>query len=392
MVIADNNNSGLVIENATVVTPERVLEGASVRIEGDRIAEISSHIKANGYRRIDAKGMHLLPGFVDLHSDAIEKEIEPRPSAYFPINMALFELDKKLAAAGITTMYHSISFGEQDYGVRANETASDIIKEINRLGSDLTVRTRVHARFEMTSAGAVSYIEDLIGAGYIHLLSLMDHTPGQGQFREVAAYRKYYRERYNIGDDQIDEIVERKKASGASVKTEYVERIVAMCREKGIPVASHDDDCEEKIEAILDLGVGMTEFPINLGTACAAKKRGILVCLGAPNIVRGGSQGKNLSARDAIKAGCGDLICSDYYPMCIVHAVAALYKGGLLDLPAAVNMATLNPAMAAGIAGQTGSIEVGKLADLVLVDMSGEVPRTAKTLVGGREVFSTWRS
>ena len=391
-MVISKNDSGIVIENATVVTPERVLEGASIRIEDGRIMEISTHINVNGHRRIDAGGMHVLPGFVDLHSDAIEKEIEPRPNAYFPINLALFELDKKLAAAGITTMYHSISFGEQDYGVRANETASDIIKEINRLSSALTVRTRVHARFEMTSAGAVSYIEELIRANNIHILSLMDHTPGQGQFREVAAYRKYYRERYNIGDDQIDEIVERKKASGASVRTEYVEHIVAMCRERGILVASHDDDSEEKIEAILDLGVGLTEFPINLPTACAAKKRGILVCLGAPNVVRGGSQGKNLSARDAIVAGCGDVICSDYYPMCMVHAVVALHKSGLLDLPTAVNMVTLNPAIAVGIADQTGSIEVGKLADLVLVNISGEVPRIMKTLVGGMEVFSTWRS
>ena len=386
------SDTGIVIDNARVVTPERVLDGASVRIAEGRIAEISTHMDSNGFMRIDAGGMHLLPGFVDLHSDAIEKEIEPRPSSYFPINMALFELDKKLAAAGITTMYHSISFGEQDYGVRANETASDIIKEINRLGSTLTVRTRVHARFEMTSAGAVSYIDELLRMGYIHLLSLMDHTPGQGQFREVATYRKYYRERYNIGDDSIDEIIERKKASGASVRTEYVERIVAMCHERHIPVASHDDDSEEKIEAIRDLGVSMTEFPINLPTACAAKKRGILVCLGAPNVVRGGSQGKNLSARDAIKAGCGDIICSDYYPMCLIHAVAALHKNEMLSLPDAVNMVSLNPAIATGIADETGSIEAGKQADLVLADMSGEVPRIMKTLVGGREVFSTWRS
>src|SRR5271169_3008023 len=174
------HNQAVIIENADIVTPSGILAGSSLKIEAGIISEIKESAIKSGGRRIDAEGTHIIPGFIDLHSDAIEKEIEPRPNTCFPKNVAIVELDKKLAACGVTTIFHALSFAEGEIGVRSNIMATEIIKEIGLLAPKLSVKTRVHARFEITDLGAVSYLEGLLNGGHIHLLSFMDHTPGQG--------------------------------------------------------------------------------------------------------------------------------------------------------------------------------------------------------------------
>ena len=366
------NGTSTAIENASIVTPDGVLENASLKIEDGTIASIGEGRSDDCGRRIDARGMQVLPGFVDLHCDAIENEIEPRRSAHFPINVAIFELDRKVAACGVTTMYHSISFSRHDHPpreVRSKEMAGLIVREVNRLAPKLRVRTGIHARFEVTYPEAVPALERLLKDGKVQLFSVMNHTPGQGQMSDVA----------DPGS--------RREAMGL-LRAGYVGKLVDQCRALGIPVASHDDDTEEKLDAVEGMGISITEFPINMETARSATARGMHILLGAPNVVRGGSTGNNLNAREAIGAGYGDILCSDYVPMSIIHAIYALEKAGI-PLHEAVNMASLNPAKAAGIAGFTGSIESGKSADLVIVDTSVEVPKIVRTFVEGREAYAT---
>ena len=375
------NSTSTVIENASIVTPEGVLENASIRIEGGTIASIGEG-RPDGCqqgapscrsRRIDAEGMQVLPGLIDLHSDAIENEIEPRRSAHFPVNVAIFELDRKVAACGITTMYHSISFSRHDHPpreVRSCEMAGRIVREVNRLAPKLRVRTRIHARFEVTYSQAAPALEQLLKDGKVQLFSVMNHTPGQGQMSDVA----------DSGSRR--EAIELLRAG-------YVEKLIGQCHALGIPVASHDDDTGEKLDAVEEMGISITEFPINMETACSATARGMHILLGAPNVVRGESTGNNLNAREAIKTGYGDILCSDYAPMSMIHAIYTLERTGILPLHRAVNMASLNPAKAAGISRQTGSLETGKSADLIIVDPSGEVPKIARTFAEGREVYST---
>jgi len=377
-----------VITNAHVVTSEGIHESASVRVEDGRIAVIRDGMM-NGARQIDAKGCYLFPGFVDMHSDAIEKGIEPRPNTFFPVNIAVVELDKKIAACGITTMYHSLSFAEMEVGLRNNSAASGIIREINQFRNKLHVNTRIHARFEITDTGAVPFLESLIRDGEVDLFSIMDHSPGQGQFRDILAYKKYYGPVYAKTDREMDTIIERKLKAKETDTPKVIAHLVDVCRENGISVASHDDDSREKIDWLKTMDIGVTEFPVNAEALSAAHEHGIRVCLGSPNVVRGKSQASNLSARDAISQGFGDILCSDYSPMTLLHAVFTLERHGILTLPEAVRMVSINPASAVGIDPWTGSIEEGKDADLVLVDNSDTIPRVIKTFVSGKEVFST---
>ncbi len=376
-----------VIENATVVLPSGILKGASIKIVDGIISKIREGSINSNQNRINAQERFLLPGFIDLHSDAIEKEIEPRPNTFFPVNIALFELDKKLASCGITTIFHAISFAEGEIGVRCNRMASEIIKEIDRLKGRMNVKTMVHARFEITNEGAIPYLEAQLKDGNINLLSFMDHTPGQGQFKEVTSFKHYFGTVYKKSDAELEKIIDKKMSVKGAVKS-HIEYVANLCKSMNIPMASHDDDAEEKIRWLKEMGINISEFPVNMDVACAAKQNGIYVCLGTPNVLRGNSQAKNMSARDAIVSGCADILCSDYSPMTILHALFTLHKHDILPLHEAVNMASINPAKAVGISDNTGSIEEGKDADLIMVDIGEEVPRIVKTFIAGREVFS----
>ena len=389
----------MVIENASIVTPERVLEGASISIVDGVIAVVSEG-RLDGCeqgapscrsRRIDAEGMCVLPGLIDLHSDAIEKEIEPRTGASFPVNMAIFEIDKKLAGCGITTIYHSISYSSNKLsGMRNNEVSNGIVREVNRLAPRLGVRTRVHTRFDITNSNAVPYLEQLINGREVHLLSVTDHTPGQGQYRDLIMYAKNSVVMKDMDEAEKAEHIERRLKAAVPLESEYIWKVVSLCQARGIPVASHDDHTVEKLDLVFSNGITISEFPITMEVTESATKRGMHVVLGAPNVVRGMSTSNNLDAREAIKAGYGDILCSDYSPMSILHAVYTVASMGI-PLHKAVNMASLNPARAAGISAFTGSLEEGKSADLVIVDTSGEVPKVLKTFVEGKEVYSTWR-
>jgi len=381
-------SSDFVITNARLVTPNGVLPEASLKVEQGAITAISNN-SLRGSRQIDAGGSYLLPGFVDIHSDAIEKGIEPRPNTFFPVDIAVFELDKKLAACGITTMFHSLSFAEMEIGLRSNGTAARIIREINQFKERLKINTKIHARFEITDMEAVPFLKELIQENLIELFSFMDHSPGQGQFRDIIAFKNYYGPVYGKSDAEMDGIIDRKRKTREGSSRDMVHHLVKLCQAQDIAISSHDDDSQEKIDWLKAMEITLTEFPVNMETVRSAKEQGIMVCLGSPNVVRGKSQAGNLSVREAISDGYGDILCSDYAPMTMLHAVLALENLGILPLHEAVRMASLHPARAVGIANHTGSLEEGKDADMVLVDHSDNVPRILKTFVKGREVFAT---
>ncbi|HMK46072.1 MAG TPA: alpha-D-ribose 1-methylphosphonate 5-triphosphate diphosphatase, partial [Methanocella sp.] len=319
----------MVIENAKVVTPERVLENACVKIVDGVIADISTRRLNGCSKKLDIQGRYLLPGFIDLHSDAIEKEIEPRTSACFPANMAIFEMDKKLAGCGITTMYHSLSFDPRKDAVRESAMAAGIIREVNRLAPMLGVRNRVHARFEISNAMAIPYLEQLLDEGSINLFSLTDHTPGQGQYRDLDAYKRISSQVFGLDYSTVTDIIDRQHREAVPLRTDYIWKLVDRCHSLRVPIASHDDDTCEKLDIVEEMGIRITEFPITMEVAGSAFSRNMHILLGAPNVVRGTSTGNNLDAREAIKAGFGNVLCSDYAPMTMIHAVFTLERMGI---------------------------------------------------------------
>ncbi|ANM03628.1 phosphonate metabolism protein PhnM 2 [Rhizobium phaseoli] len=375
------------LSNFTLVLPDQVVREGSVRVEDGAIAEIRPEPVAGA--AIDGGGRLLMPGFVDLHGDMIEREIAPRPNATMPIDFGIHELDKKLAAAGVTTAFAAVSFAtESVYGhVRSLETTSAVIEGINRLRDDLLIDHRVHARYEITNIGAAAALERLLNADQIDMVSLTDHTPGQGQYNNLQNYILSISERRAISEDMAAEIVAKRIAMRSNPDIEAkLKEIVALSLKHKLSLASHDDDNIEKVAEMHDLGVTISEFPVTAPAAEEARRRGLWTLMGAPNALRGQSMSGNLSALDAARAGLLSVIAADYHPAAFVPGIFKLADTVEGGLPAAVAMATGNAARSAGLSDR-GEIAIGQRADLVAVE-PGDIHRIRATFRAGRFVYS----
>lgn len=380
------------VYNANIILPDKVIRGY-ILIEGNRISRVgeSGFARVNSHPDvavIDAEGCYVMPGMIDIHSDAIEKEIQPRPNTLFPINMAFYELEKKLAVSGITTMYHSLCLSDE-WGVRDKDMVLAIINCIDRLKTARSmINHKIHLRYELTFLDGVSILEGLIRDQIIDFLSYMDHTPGQGQFKDAEALKSFTIQSYGREEKEIEAFMDKTMEYQAMIDWSKLVSLAKLARTKGIRMASHDDDTKGKIDTLLECEGVVSEFPINLETAVYAKSKGIHVCVGAPNIIRGKSHGNNMRAIDAITSNAADIICSDYLPGAMLPALFHLTREGI-ELTEAVKMATLNPARALGIDQEVGTIEVGKNADLIIVELHQDYPVARQTLVGGITVFQS---
>ena len=382
-------NQKILITNAKAVCPDRIIPDAQILLCDGCIEQISRlhEIRSVETKQvIDAGGGYLMPGFIDIHSDAIEKEIEPRPGAFFDSDLAFTELEKKLPGQGITTMFHSFSFSGAEWGLREDENAAHIVRRmVNKARLRTIIRNKIHARFEITNFAGVEVIQQLLTDGMVDLLSLMDHTPGQGQYPTIDDYRRYMQKTYHLHLDQMDQILAEKE-KGRSKCDETIDQLVQTAKALCVPIASHDDDSPESVLALKHRGITINEFPVNEAAAHSARSLGNDVCVGGPNIVRGGSSGKAMRAVDAIISGDANIICSDYYPPSILHAVFKLSQE-VMSLPEAVNMATREPARATFL-NRLGTLTEGNWGDLIIVRFSHEQPVVTDTFVNGDRVFS----
>ncbi|WAM33474.1 phosphonate metabolism protein PhnM [Caldicellulosiruptor morganii] len=382
-------NNSFVITNAKIVMPDRIINKGSIFIKNGWIYDISKKIVNNtsGNNILNVNENFVLPGFIDLHSDAIEAEIEPRPKANFSIDLAFRELEKKIAGNGITTIFHSISFSDREVDLRKSEVAKNIIEKIYTQSQEFSlIRNRIHLRFEVTNTKAIDTIMQFVTKKMVDILSFMDHTPGQGQFKYIEEYERYMAFKFGFSSEKVKGIITKKRTSWSDIYND-LSYLANQALENNIILVSHDDDSPQKVKEMKKLGVKICEFPVNIETAKTAYEEGMNVCVGAPNILRGGSLTNNLSAIEAIKKNYVQIICSDYYPNAILHAIFKLVKEGI-SLTDAVNMVSLNPAKAVGIDRYFGSIEIGKKADLVIVDCFKNIPLIVKTFVDGCLVYS----
>ncbi len=371
------------IANANVVTPAKVYEGGWLLVEGNRIAAVGDAMSCpSGVSEVlNARGQLLLPGLIDLHCDAIEKLVEPRPEVYFELPLAFAEADWRLAGCGITTEFHAVSLDDNEFGLRSATFVKELVEHIRANRAQL-VRHRVHARLEVSSEQGFALLMAWAEFPEIGMISLMDHTPGQGQYATTDAYRDYVARVTGRGHDEIDQLLERKRIQ-MQTAPERVARVANLARRTGRALASHDDDTLERVATWPGLGVTVSEFPTTLAAAVHAHNLGLTVCIGAPNVLRGRSSGGNLRALTALEAGVVDCLCSDYYPTSMLAAVFKVVALGLFPLEKAVNLVTLNPAQAAGL-GDYGALEEGRIADLVLVAANTtSAPRVERLYVGG---------
>ncbi|MEO1705112.1 MAG: alpha-D-ribose 1-methylphosphonate 5-triphosphate diphosphatase [Pseudomonadota bacterium] len=371
------------LSDVKLILADRIIENGRLRIENGVITDIA---QSDGV----PSGFTVFPGFVDMHGDMIELELEPRPKVDFPMEVAVGHLDARLAAAGVTTAYAGVSFSRaaKDGERRSFEHTRGIIRALKESIDGLCVDHRIHARFDMTYTDAIAALEGLLEAGAVDLVSVMDHTPGQGQYRNVETLVAYRMKGGATEGEARAEIQARMdNAVPADVLLRNLEEVSRLCTAYDVAMASHDDDTVAKANLMADIGAVISEFPVTMEAAQVAADRGLMIAMGAPNAMRGRSYSGNLSAREAHGAGLLHILAADYHPAAILPAIRALSDADPDGLVGAVRLASKNPAQALGLSDR-GEIALGKRADLAIVD---EKDRVVETLCAGQSIFSNGR-
>ena len=381
----------IAIKNGKIVTPDQVIEGKILLLNQDKIFGFSDNLDCvdDVERVVNAHGRYIMPGIIDVHSDRFEQYIQPRPTSQMDFEFALKVFERDLLAAGVTTMYHSIALYKDEFFGASSLRTKENVQKIADLLANIHMRNhlihhRFHLRIEIDNLEAFGIARDLIEQGKAHLISFMDHTPGQGQYSNLVLYHEAI-SKYNgkeIGELGFEGVLEHHRNKKV-LSLEHLRELAALAHEKGITVASHDDDSEKKLVLNKTIGVDFSEFPVSLETAKSANSHGFHTVVGAANILRGCSHSGNMSAAEAILEDCADILCSDYYPAAILHSVFQMHINHDVPLPQMVNKATLNPARALRIDGDYGSIEPGKKADLLIVELMDGYPVITHAFVDG---------
>ncbi len=364
----------VVLANADLIFPNGETRGA-VTVLGSQIVEVSEGARVPA-GAVDCQGDVLAPGLVELHTDNLERHIRPRPAVHWPHNAAIVAHDAELASCGITTVFDAIRVGsiEGKGGTGWSRYARDLADEVltMRAKDALKISHHLHLRAEVCSHSLLEELAQFGPDDRVGIVSLMDHTPGQRQFADIAQYEIYMKGKHGLSHDGFEEHVRTRKALGDKVRDVHEAAAVAAATRYGAVLASHDDTLVDHVDRSAGYGIKLAEFPTTLVAAEACRDHGISVMMGAPNLIRGGSHSGNVAARELAEAGLLDILSSDYVPSALLFAAVRL--GSLWgDLPRAMATVTSAPAQAAGFTDR-GEIAVGQRADLVRFRLEGEAP------------------
>ena len=363
-----------VFANAKIITENAIIHGTIMFADGV-ISSIDSGTRVP-LGAIDCEGDYVAPGLIELHTDNLERHLTPRPKVNWPKRAAVLGHDRELAGAGITSVFDALRVGSETdqkshgYLRYARETVDHILDQINHRA--LKVSHHIHLRAELCTETLVEELYEFSENDRVRLVSLMDHTPGQRQFRDLSKHREYLVGKHGYNDAEVEAHWTKLR----ELQTLYLEKnraaTVAYATEVGAILASHDDTTLEDVLESDRLGITVAEFPTTLEAAEACRAKAQFIVMGAPNIVRGGSHSGNVAAQELARVGLLDILSSDYVPAALLNAAVSL--GTLLeDMAAGIRTVTACPADAVGF-DDRGRIAPEKRADLVRFAMHDGLP------------------
>jgi alpha-D-ribose 1-methylphosphonate 5-triphosphate diphosphatase len=370
----------LQITNARIVTEDAVVWGGLV-VDRGVIQELLPVGRAEP-AAIDFDGDYLLPGLVELHTDNLERQFQPRPKVRWPAQAAMLAHDRQIAAAGITTVCDGVCvgiYGGKRERIEFLTTSLEALHEA-QANRSLTAEHFLHLRCEVSDPHVVEMFEPLLEEPNLKLVSLMDHTPGQRQWHDIDKYRTFHRGRTEASEEEFQALIERRIEEQKIYADQHRKKLLALVRGRPIALASHDDTTAAHAEEAAADGITISEFPTTHVAAEAARAKGLGVVMGAPNLVLGGSHSGNVSAQHLAEEGLLDALSSDYVPVSLLHGAFRLHCMLDMPLPQAIVPISRNPAAMIGL-DDRGLIAPGLRADLVRARLIGETP----------SVIAVWR-
>jgi alpha-D-ribose 1-methylphosphonate 5-triphosphate diphosphatase len=375
----------IVLTNARLVLADEVVTGTVVVRDGAIAAIDLGATAVPG--ALDLGGDWLLPGLVEVHTDNLERHVMPRPKVTFPMQAAVQAHDAEIAGAGITTVLDAIGVGDPyDEGFRSHDQ-SELLRVLDCLEDAGSLRAdhHVHVRCELPAPNARELFEPFRGHRRLRLVSLMDHTPGQRQWSDLAHARIYYTGKKGWSDAKFEREVALAPERQARHAEPHRRWFADFARTHGVALATHDDTTVAHVDEAHALGAGMSEFPTTVAAARRAAELGLATVSGAPNVVRGGSHSGNVAALALAREGLLDALSSDYVPGSLLLAAWLLRRDAGFSLPRAVAAVSRRPARACGFADR-GEIAPGLRADLVRVREVDGHPVVREVFVAGRRV------
>jgi alpha-D-ribose 1-methylphosphonate 5-triphosphate diphosphatase len=371
-----------VLTNTRLVLPDDVISGTVVLREG-RIAEIQPGPASSGD---DLDDDFLIPGIIDVHTDNLERQVLPRSNARWPSRSALFAHDAQCAAAGVTTVLDALCLGHLGYEPERIRTFQDGVADLDALAGNPLLKAEhfLHLRCEIPAPDMLGLLEPVAQHSAVRMVSLMDHTPGFGQYADVEIFRRL-RRKEGWPEDRIERSIVELHERRAALRNPNRQRVLALVAGGSIAIASHDDRTAEEIAENHADGIRISEFPVTMEAAQAARAHGMQVIAGGPNIVRGGSHSGNVSVADLVRADVVDALASDYVPASLVEAAFICVGESGITLPQAVALVTGRPARMAGL-DDRGRIALGLRADLVRVRVHEGIAVVRAVWRGGERV------
>lgn len=375
-----------ILANATLVLPEEVIHGA-IRVADGHITAIDQG-GAVPAGAIDCEGDLVMPGLIELHTDNLERHIQPRPRVDWPHASAIIAHDAELSSVGITTVFDALRVGsvpsrkKANYGEYARHLADEIL-DLRAKGA-LRISHFLHLRAEVCSETLIDELSKFGPDDRVGIVSLMDHTPGQRQFRDLTQLRAYVCGKHGLSEAEFEDHVADQLELSARLGAAHEAAAVAETRRFGAVLASHDDTTAEQMAVSAAHGAHFAEFPTTIEAAQACHAHGIKVMMGAPNLIRGGSHSGNIAAHRLAEADLLDIVSSDYVPSALLSA--ALLLGDLWgDVARGIRTVTMAPADAVDLSDR-GRLTLGARGDMIRVARIAGAAALRGTWVQGRRV------
>ncbi len=363
----------LAFENARIVTADAVVEGGLIADDG--VIQEMTPIGRPLDDAIDVDGDLLMPGLVELHTDNLERQFQPRPGVRWPPDAAMLAHDQQVCSAGITTVCDAVAVGFHE-GKRERteflQRSIDALAHATEAGA-LKADHHLHLRCEITSPHVVEMFEPLKDHPSLRVVSFMDHTPGQRQWHDLGKYRAFHSAGGNRSEAELDALIEKRLAEQKRYGEEHRKALRTRLEGLKVTLASHDDTTVEHVKEAARDGMTISEFPTTKDAAIAAHAHNMKTIMGAPNLIIGHSHSGNVAAIDLARSGHLDALSSDYVPASLLHSVFRLTEQADLSLSEATAKVSLNPALMAGFEDR-GELAPGKRADLLRVRLVGNTP------------------